>query len=126
GRAKPLPLPAEILGSRRNSLGLPLTEPLVRDELYQQMGTALAAQFSAGPIVEGAAAPKSARPEPVTCPHDRSEWIGTVVNADVTLVATAVKRAEQAAHGWDMMGGTRRAQVLERAADLYERDRATL
>ncbi|MGE0626415.1 MAG: bifunctional proline dehydrogenase/L-glutamate gamma-semialdehyde dehydrogenase PutA [Hyphomicrobiaceae bacterium] len=126
GRAKPLPLPAEILGSRRNSLGLPLTEPLVRDELYQQMGTALAAQFSAGPIVEGAAAPKSARPEPVTCPHDRSEWIGTVVNADVTLVATAVERAEQAAHGWDMMGGTRRAQVLERAADLYERDRATL
>ncbi len=126
GLARPLPLPGEIFGGRRNSLGLPLSEPSVRDDLYAEMSAALSGTFAAAPLVDLPPAKVTARPELVTCPHDRRERIGTVVNADAVLVEAAVGRAVEVAHDWDMLGGPRRAQILERAADLYEADRARL
>jgi RHH-type proline utilization regulon transcriptional repressor/proline dehydrogenase/delta 1-pyrroline-5-carboxylate dehydrogenase len=121
-----IPLPGEMFGARRNSLGLALSEPAVRTPLAARMAEALARPFAAGPIVNGDAL---LRGEPVTaviCPHDRREQLGTVREADAATIDKAIASASAAAHAWDRLGGARRAAILERAADLFERDRARL
>ena len=47
---------AELFGrERRNSLGLPLSEPSVREALLDDIAKALTPSFAAGPIVNGRA-----------------------------------------------------------------------
>ena len=60
------------------------------------------------------------------CPHDRRQRIGTVETSDQATIEAAIAGAERAAAAWDLAGGAARAEVLERAADLYERNRAQL
>ncbi len=62
----------------------------------------------------------------VHCPHDRRERVGTVVTATPEHIEAALAAAAKAAHGWDRLGGPARGAILERAADLYERDRLRL
>ena len=53
--------------------------------------------------------------------------IGTVRTADAADDRGGASRARAAAaHAWDRLGGPARAAILERAADLYERDRVRL
>jgi RHH-type proline utilization regulon transcriptional repressor/proline dehydrogenase/delta 1-pyrroline-5-carboxylate dehydrogenase len=59
-------------------------------------------------------------------PSDRSRLIGTIVNTSVEDVDRALALASAAADDWDRLGGMARAQILEKAADLFERDRALL
>ena len=47
-------------------------------------------------------------------------------DAEPALIAAALDSACAAAAGWDRCGGPARALILERAAELYERDRARL
>lgn len=122
-----IPRPPDLFGSaRRNSLGLPLTEPSARDALLDEMAKALAPSFAAGPIVNGRAITGGPDAALVFCPHDRRERIGTVRQATPELIDEALACATAAAHGWDRLGGPARAAVLEKAADLMERDRARL
>ena len=125
-RGKALPLPGEILAPRRNSLGLALGEPAVRDTLIGQMSEALAEPLMAAPLIDAPLGDLNPRQEVVTCPHDRRERIGFVTPTDPAWVERAIERATTEAHGWDRTGGAKRAEMLERAADLFERDRARL
>ncbi len=125
-RSQSLPLPREIFGpSRINSAGLPLTEVSVRDALRSQMDAALKQDFAVGPIVDGEVV---ARGEEViaTCPHDHRQQLGTVRQATAETVETAIVSASNAAFAWDRMGGPARADILDKAAVLLERDRARL
>src|SRR5262245_51979575 len=110
---------------RRNSRGIPVYEPSQRAALSREIEGALTAAYAATPIVSGEAA--SARPaELVLCPHDRGQRIGTVETADRSTIDAAIAAADRAALGWDLLGGAARADILERAADLYERNRVQL
>jgi RHH-type proline utilization regulon transcriptional repressor/proline dehydrogenase/delta 1-pyrroline-5-carboxylate dehydrogenase len=121
------PSPLAIYGeSRRNSLGLPLSEPAVRARLAAEMAAALEGSFAVGPLVDGRAIVGGAEAALVACPHDRRQRIGTIRAADAAMIDTAVASATAAAHAWDRRGGPERAAILERAADLFERDRARL
>ena len=121
-----LPLPPDIYGpSRRNSLGLPLSEPTVRASVQAEMSAALEHRFAAGPIVNGETL-TSGDELPVACPHDNRRELGTVRLADQDTVEEAIASATAAAHGWDILGGEARAKILEKAADLLERDRTRL
>jgi len=64
--------------------------------------------------------------EPVFDPSDRRRQIGTVVSANTATLEAAVATAARAAPGWDRTPATERAAILDRAADLYERDRDAL
>jgi RHH-type proline utilization regulon transcriptional repressor/proline dehydrogenase/delta 1-pyrroline-5-carboxylate dehydrogenase len=121
-----IPLPGSIFGSRRNSLGLALWEPDVRAALAAQMAEALRRSFAAGPIVNGEALVRGKSIGAVLCPHDRREQLGTVREADFATIEKALNSATAAAHAWDRLGGGKRAAILERASDLFERDRARL
>ena len=62
----------------------------------------------------------------VRCPHDLLQRIGTVRVAEGADVERAIAGAQRAAHAWDRLGGPARAAILDKAANLYERDRARL
>ncbi len=126
GRPKPLPLPGAIYGARRNSPGIALGESAVRDKLYVDMEAALRTPLIAAPLIEGELGDLNVRQEVVTCPHDRRERVGFITPTDPKWIESAVTRAVEEAHAWDRLGGPRRAQILERAAELFERDRPLL
>ena len=121
-----MPRPPEIFApARLNSRGMALYEPATRAALYREVETALAAPYAAAPIVSGEVAGGS-EAFLALCPHDRRQRIGTVETADRATIDAAVAGAERAAAAWDLAGGAARADVLERAAELYERNRAQL
>ena len=122
-----IPRPPDLYGrERRNSLGLPLTERSVREALLGDIAKALAPSFAAGPIVNGRAITGGPEAALVFCPHDRHQRIGTVRQSTPELIEEALASATAASHGWDRLGGPARAAILEKAADLMERDRARL
>ncbi len=121
-----LPLPRDIFGPGRvNSLGLPLGEPTVRARLQSEMAAVLETPFAAGPII-GGEMPAEGEELIAACPHDRRRQIGTVRQSGPEAVEEAVTKAAAAARDWDLAGGPARAETLEKAADLLERDRAAL
>ncbi|KAB2919773.1 MAG: bifunctional proline dehydrogenase/L-glutamate gamma-semialdehyde dehydrogenase PutA [Hyphomicrobiaceae bacterium] len=122
-----LPRPMEIyLPERLNSRGMALTEPTVRGALQKDVAEELRANFEVEPIVEGRRVKDAHAVELVLCPHDRRERIGTVRAADPLTVEEALQSASAALRDWDRLGGEARAQILDKAADLFERDRTRL
>ncbi|HEY0941855.1 MAG TPA: bifunctional proline dehydrogenase/L-glutamate gamma-semialdehyde dehydrogenase PutA [Steroidobacter sp.] len=114
-----IPLPRLLYGSARlNSLGVNLADPAECEPLLGKIQQAARHRWVAGPLVNGDlhdAAPVEARN-----PANRSEVIGVVSNADAALVDRAIAAAELAQPAWNATPATERAEILERAADLYE------
>src|SRR6185295_3266337 len=122
-----LPRPPEIfLPERMNSRGMALDQPAVRRSLLPDIAAELQGTFAAAPIVVGKALAGDDPGQSVLCPHDRRQRIGTVRAADAAVIEQAITGAQKAAHAWDCLGGPARAAILERAAELYERDRVRL
>ena len=108
-------LPRDLFGTqRRNSAGVDLSDPLVREPLLERLKALEARSWTAKPGIgkgEGRA---------IVSPHDHRITVGTTFEATAAEVDRMV-RAGHAAHvEWDSLGGEKRAQLLERAADLYE------
>ena len=126
-KANPLiPIPPDLfLPERQNSLGLALWEDEVREPLLSSIKQALAAPAEAGPIVSGEVL-EGVETADITSPHDRSVIVGTCRSADPPAIDRALTAAKSASQGWDALGGEARAAILDRAADLFEADRAAL
>ena len=125
---KLLPRPPDIyLPERRNSAGLALSEPAVRAALLEAITADLEASFFVvAPIVDGKTLGGSDAVELVLSPHDRGQRVGTVRTADSATIEAALASAQASAQAWDLLGGPARAEILDKAADLYERDRVRL
>jgi RHH-type transcriptional regulator, proline utilization regulon repressor / proline dehydrogenase / delta 1-pyrroline-5-carboxylate dehydrogenase len=120
-----IPLPRELFRpERQNSRGLDLGEPRALAELRGGLQAAARLPWHAAPLVGGAE--RTGAGAPVFDPSDRRRTIGTVLAADAAAVEEALARAAGAAPAWDATPADTRALILERAADLYERDRAGL
>jgi len=108
-------LPRELFGTeRRNSAGVDLSDPLVREPLLERLTTLESRSWTAKPTFgkgEG---------RPVTSPHDRRIEVGTVFEASATEVDRMVRAGHAAQVAWDALGGEARALLLDRTADLYE------
>lgn len=123
----PFVRPREIyMPDRMAASGLALTQAPVRNALFAEMGDALDDVYEAGPIIGGKDIIGGEGASIVTCPHDRRERVGLIHVTTPAQADTAIARATAAAHGWDKMGGVRRADILAAAADLFERDKARL
>jgi RHH-type proline utilization regulon transcriptional repressor/proline dehydrogenase/delta 1-pyrroline-5-carboxylate dehydrogenase len=123
-----LPRPPDIyLPERRNSAGFALSEPAVRAPLLAMIKGDLDRSFyAAAPIVDGRVIGGSDAVDLVLSPHDRGQRVGTVRTADAAAIEAALAGAHAATSPWDRLGGPARAAILERAADLYERDQVRL
>ena len=108
-------LPNDLFGAaRRNSAGVDLSDPLVREPLIQRLKELEARSWTAKPGVgkgEG---------RPIVSPHDHRITVGTTFEATADEVDRMVRAGHDAQVAWDALGGEARANLLERAADLYE------
>jgi RHH-type transcriptional regulator, proline utilization regulon repressor / proline dehydrogenase / delta 1-pyrroline-5-carboxylate dehydrogenase len=119
-----IPLPKDLLPGRRNSSGFVWADPAVSAPTMAAMRTALQAGQTAGPIISGRE--RMSDSHPVFDPTDRTRTIGDVAEVSEKDVSEALDAASRAQHDWDSVGGEARAQILERAADLFEQERVHL
>ncbi len=119
-----IPLPADIFGERKNSSGFLWSDPRISDPLMLEMDALLAAPHSAAPLIGGEA--RGGADTYVRDPSDRRRIVGTVIEAERSDAQAALGAAHTAQPDWDAQGGAARAGILERAADLFETNRALL
>lgn len=114
-------LPRDVFGSaRHNSAGVDLSDPLVREPLLERLTELESKSWTARPTIG------KGQPKPVTSPHDRRIEVGTVFEATADEVDRMARAGHSAQVAWDALGGEARAQLLDRAADLYEEHREEL
>ncbi|GAA0538129.1 RHH-type proline utilization regulon transcriptional repressor/proline dehydrogenase/delta 1-pyrroline-5-carboxylate dehydrogenase [Rhizomicrobium palustre] len=119
-----IPLPADILGARRNSSGFLWSDPVSADPVRATMERALQSPAEAMPLIGGA--PREGAVEVAFDPSDRSRAIGRVSVAGEAETEEALEIAVKAQAKWDRLGGEGRAEILEKAADLFEKNRSEL
>ena len=108
-------LPRDLFGARRrNSVGVDLSDPLVREPLLERLKALETRSWTAKPG-RGSGEPRS-----IVSPHDHRVTVGTTFEATTEEVDQMVRAGHAAKVEWDALGGEKRAQLLERAADLYE------
>jgi len=116
-----IPLPTELYHDRKNSRGFLWGDPEIADPTHGEMTDILQAPAFAAPIIGGEWRENEA--EPVFDPADRRRSIGRISLAGEAEAKEALSRAYAAQPAWDRLGGDGRALVLERAADLFEKNR---
>ncbi|MEA1071234.1 bifunctional proline dehydrogenase/L-glutamate gamma-semialdehyde dehydrogenase PutA [Sphingomonas sp. LY160] len=117
-----IPLPDSIFGKgRKNSAGVDLSDPLVREPLLKRIKDLESRQWEAQPTVGSSAAPAA-----VVSPFNGAHRVGVVVDATISDVDRAVRAAAAVQTAWDQRGGMARAELLDRAADQFEEHREEL
>jgi len=119
-----IPLPADLLPGRRNSAGQDFTAAGSLAELGAAMEAAMRRRWHGEPLVAGGSA--GGRSRPACDPADHGQPVGEVVDADAGAVERALAAAADAAGSWERTPVATRAALLERIAECYEAERATL
>jgi RHH-type proline utilization regulon transcriptional repressor/proline dehydrogenase/delta 1-pyrroline-5-carboxylate dehydrogenase len=112
-----IPLPKDIFPGRRNSAGVDLADPLVREPLLKRLHDMRERQWEASPTFKAEIPGEIA---PITAPFDHGMRIGTRRDASAEEVDDAIGRAADIQPGWNALGGEKRALLLEAAADAFE------
>jgi len=115
-----IPLPANIYGERRNSVGVDLSST----EEAKRLTAAVAAldaggSLTSGPIVAGKLERRGGG-EAVRSPADRTRVLGQAFEAESRDVDAAFAAAEAAQPAWDALGGRGRAAVLRAMGGALE------
>jgi RHH-type proline utilization regulon transcriptional repressor/proline dehydrogenase/delta 1-pyrroline-5-carboxylate dehydrogenase len=84
----------------------------------------LAQPAAANPIVAGKEIEERGEVNWITSPHDRRVVVGVCRAASPEAIDQALAAVVAAADSFDRLGGEARAAMLDRAADLFEADRA--
>ncbi len=114
-------LPAALFGAaRRNSAGVDLNDVKALAPLAIAMARASSSPWKSAPAIGGK--PRGGAGRPVTDPADRRRVIGMVVDASPGDAAAAVGLAVAAQPAWNAKPADDRARILEKAADLYEKN----
>ncbi len=120
-----IPLPGGLFGDeRQNSTGLDLTHAEALEALIGGMNQSLDEDWRADPVISGVT--EAGRQVPIRDPADRRRVVGQASSATADQVGRAIARSQSAQPGWDAMPAEERALVLERAATLFEGQRARL
>jgi RHH-type proline utilization regulon transcriptional repressor/proline dehydrogenase/delta 1-pyrroline-5-carboxylate dehydrogenase len=119
-----IPLPADMLPGRTNSSGFVWSDPAKSEPMLAAIRAALEKTPTAGPIVSGKETGRDSHP--VFDPSDRTRRIGEVAEVSEADVSNALEAAARAQHGWDDLRGNARADILDRAANLFEENNAPL
>ena len=116
-----LPAPLALYGGeRRNSAGVSLADQQAMTALDRAVAAAAAREAIAMPMLPSGASTGTARD--VVDPADHAMKIGTAIDADAATVDRALSGLVAGQPAWDARAGAARAEVLERAADVIERN----
>ncbi len=124
GAKEVIVMPAQLFADRRNSGGIDLGDGLALAALQARLGRLAEVPASAAPLIGGRSPDRPARP--VFGPAARGAVIGRVIETTPEDVVAAYALARRAQPAWESAGVEARAQCLERAADLLERERDAL
>ncbi len=120
---KHIPLPPGLFGSSRaNSKGWNINQPLMATELQTGMDAFRTHQWSAHPLIDGAAVAGKAAGKARTLfnPAIPAEQVGTLVEANQASVEQALTVGQAAFPAWRDTPATERAAILDTIADQYE------
>ncbi len=121
-----IPLPRFIYGKERlNSLGLDLSNSQTLSQLKNAMDHANREHYIAAPIINGNFIQTTAA-EPVFSPTYNDRSVGDVYNATENDVENALTIASQASKAWANTPVQERAACLDYAAELFEKNMASL
>ncbi len=123
-RSAHIPKPEAMLPDRKNSGGFVWSDPAVSTPIIDDMTRFLGSAQRALPIIGGEE--KAGPAQTVHDPSDRTRQVGEVVEVRDEDAVRALARAHEAHIAWDRLGGAGRAEILERAADLFEKNRNAL
>ena len=119
---KGIPVPPEMFSAvgedRKNAHGIDLDSVLEAELLLDKV--AKTPQLLSQPIIAGVALDKPL--EPCYSPSDQTQLIGHSARVSDGDILTALESAHQAYPAWNGLGYGARATILEKAADLMERD----
>lgn len=107
-----IPLPTQLYPDRANSAGLDLAD--------RSAAPPILAAVRAEPVGGGTGQRE------IRSPADRRVVVGRIVDADDAAIDAALNALAAGWRAWDALGGPRRADVLERAANLIEAQRVKL
>jgi RHH-type proline utilization regulon transcriptional repressor/proline dehydrogenase/delta 1-pyrroline-5-carboxylate dehydrogenase len=118
--------PLELFAPQRvNSRGFRVNEPASITPLLQAREAFADHQWSAAPMIAGDPAP-AGKPRSVVSPADENRVVAEVYDSTTEEVALALDAAEAGFTEWSAWPVSERANVLRRAADLYEDNVAEL
>jgi RHH-type proline utilization regulon transcriptional repressor/proline dehydrogenase/delta 1-pyrroline-5-carboxylate dehydrogenase len=125
-----IPLPRDLYApERRNSLGVDLADPSARASLLAAIGDSRLRAIAVHPLTAAASESASAplaqygtreALRDIRNPADLGERVGSVLDASDRVVDAAIDAAIEGARAWAATEIEARAQILERAAGLYE------
>ena len=118
-------LPQQLFGNERlNSRGVNFADAAELEKLKSACEAAAAVPWQAAALISG----RSGGGKRLQCvnPADESQEIGSVVQAAAADVERALAGACAAAAAWEARPAAERAQILERAAELFEGRRPEL
>ena len=119
-RNSAIPLPSAIFGAgRRNSGGCDLSDPLVREPLLAELAGLETRTWDASPKGGGAGPGRR-----ICSPFDQRVTVGYAIDATEQDIDRAARAATKAQPAWDALGGSARADMFDRAAELFETHRA--
>ena len=128
GRHSQIPVPRQLYRDEAapwlNASGIDLAEPLEVVPLLEQMTAVEKKEYLAAPIVNGRWLPGEKLA--VLNPAAPDRGVGQVIEAIHEHIDTALSAAVAAQPAWDAQGADRRAQCLERTAELLEAHSAEL
>lgn len=120
-----IPLPKAIYGQWQNSQGIDLSNTRELLALKNKMDEVVQEKWQAGSIVNGKIyIEKSAHS--VASPSALEDTIGNVSQATDELIEKALQTAKVATKSWSDVSVADRANMLEKAADLFEAEMPTL
>ena len=114
-----IPVPMNIYGDRKNSLGRDYSTAEARDVHVAAVKALDAETLVAGPLIGGKLI-EGVEARDVTNPYDRAHIVGSTSDATPEQVDQAVKKAAEAQVAWDKQLGAGRAPVLRAMADALE------
>ena len=118
-------LPADMYGvERKNSKGCNMMNSSETEPLVSALAARKGHMYGAASIVGGVEVGEE--PQAVVNPAYINVTVGTARGARPEDIETACERAKASQPAWNSLGGTARADILRKAADLIESDRDTL
>jgi RHH-type proline utilization regulon transcriptional repressor/proline dehydrogenase/delta 1-pyrroline-5-carboxylate dehydrogenase len=119
-------LPKGIYSGRLNSSGIDFTQG---DEIYPVLAEIKKISesqiFESYPIINGLAR-KEGDPENIMSPSNKTLLVGKAWLANESLISEAFNKAEKGFNQWSSLSADFRADVLDKLADLLERDQHIL
>jgi len=122
-----IPVPKDILrasglepGERDNSHGIDLANVLDVNEMREKMTSTISDNLTSGPIIGGTLIQRNA--QDVLNPTDVTKPLGKLYESTPEDMEQAMALSTAAWADWDALGGQKRADILNKAADIMEAD----